>query len=149
MIQRTRLLVGAILAGTATAALIPLSPALSEESPPNPLVNVEIADTGTVEARGAVATVTLHYTCPETPAPFAAFVNVQLTQRSGNGIASGGAGEQAVCDGTQNELTVTIPASGKPFKRGVAFAIANLNVCNPFEPCVAVRDSEEIQLTRP
>lgn len=145
MAGRTRLYVaGAITIGAAIAAAVPLSSAVSQQSPPGVIIDVEIVDTAIIGARGAVALVTVQYTC--SPGSEFAFVGAQLVQRSGSGIAEGSASQEVTCDGTIQQATLPVTASGRAFKRGVAFATAFGQACA--FGCAFDQDAEEIQLVR-
>ena len=146
MVLRSRLcLPVAIVGGFAAAALVPVAPALSEELPPPLVIDVEVVNTATVGARGSVAFVTVEFSW--TRDPDFAFVSVQLAQRSGSGIAEGFGDAEVTCDGALQEATLPVTASGRAFKKGIAFASASGVICD-FESCAEDQDAEEIQLVR-
>ena len=148
MIRHTRRsLVAAVAVGAAAAAAIPLSSAVSQQSPPRFVIDLKLGETATFGARGAVAFVTLDYTCPI--AAELEFVSVRLVQRSGSSIAQGfGFAQQLPCDGTIQETTVSVLATtGRAFKKGPAFAQAEATACDALG-CVSDDDESEIQLER-
>jgi hypothetical protein len=132
----------AIALGAALAATLPALPAVSQQSPPPPMV--EIGDTATLAARGAAALVEVTVTCP---AGEDAFLSVGLSQRRGSRAATGFGGLEFTCTGEPQTLTVPVLANNATFKQGVAFATAELFVCGRFF-CGSVSDAEEITLVR-
>lgn len=148
MIQHTRRAwMAAVAVGAATAAVIPFSAAVSQQSPPRFVIDLELAATGTFGARGAVAFVTMQYTCPL--GAELEFVSVELSQRSGSSIVHGfGFDQQLLCDGTIQDATVSVLAStGRGFKKGPAFARAEAVACDSLG-CVSDDDEGEIRLVR-
>ena len=149
MVRRSRAyLTVAIVCAAAAAAAIPLSPAIGQESPPTSLMNVELGDEATLGARGAVIFVTVFYKCA--PGAADAFVSVQVTQRSGNGIARGFGGDEVTCTGGDQAVTLDVSPFERPFRGGVAFATATGEVCSlqPQFECASDRDAEEIRIVR-
>ena len=131
----------AITLGAALAATLPVLPAVSQESPPPPVVEIE--DTATLAARGAAVLVTVTVTCP---AGEEAYLQVGVSQRRGSRAANGfGYVDTLVCTGEPQTVTVPVLASNATFKKGVAFATAQLFVCGRFF-CGSVTDAEEITL---
>lgn len=134
----------AITLGAALAATLPALPAVSQQSPPPPMV--EIADTATLAAGGAAVLVTVTVTCPA-GSDFAD-LSVSVSQRRGSRAASGsGFVSEFTCTGEPQEITVPVLASGATFRKGVAFATAQLFVCGPFG-CMSATDAEEITIVR-
>jgi hypothetical protein len=134
----------AITLGAALAATLPALPAVSQQSPPPPMV--EIADTATLAARGAAVLVTVTVTCPADSDFAQLFVSV--SQRRGSRVANGsGFISDFTCTGEPQEITVPVLAFGASFRQGVAFATAELFVCGPFF-CESVTDAEEITIVR-
>jgi hypothetical protein len=132
----------AITLGAALAATLPTLPAVSQESPPPPVV--EIQDTATLAARGAAVLVTVTVTCP---AGEEAYLQVGVSQRRGSRAANGFGSTEFVCTGEPQTVTVPVLASNATFKKGVAFATAELFVCGRFF-CGSVSDAEEITLVQ-
>jgi hypothetical protein len=59
-------------------------------------------------------------------------LEIQLTERSGHGIAAGTAyTNQLACNGLIETITVPVTATGKPFVKGTAFGQATLFDCGP------------------
>jgi hypothetical protein len=134
----------AITLGAALAATLPALPAVSQQSPPPPMV--EIGDTATLAARGAALLVTVTVTCPADSDFADLFVSV--SQRRGSRVANGGGFVGNIdCTGEPQEITVPVQAFGATFRQGVAFATAELFVCGPFF-CGSVTDAEEITIVR-
>jgi len=133
----------AITLGAALAATLPALPAVSQQSPPPPMV--EIADTATLAARGAALFVTVTVTCPADSDFAQLFVSV--SQRRGSRAANGSGYVEFTCTGEPQEITVPVLAFGATFRQGVAFATAELFVCGPFG-CMSATDAEEITIVR-
>ena len=132
----------AIALGAALAATLPVLPAVSQESPPPPMVEIE--DTATLAARGAAALVEVTVTCP---AGEQTFLQVGLSQRRGSRAANGFGFLEFTCTGAPQTLTIPVLANNATFRQGVAFATAELFVCTRFF-CGSVTDAEEITLVR-
>ena len=134
----------AITLGAALAATLPALPAVSQQSPPPPMV--EIADTATLAAGGAALFVTVTVTCPADSDYAELYVSV--SQRRGSRVANGsGYVSEFTCTGEPQEITVPVLAYGATFRQGVAFATAQLYVCGPFG-CMSATDAEEITIVR-
>jgi hypothetical protein len=120
----------AIILGSALAAAIPVLPAVGQDSPPHPVVDI---GTGRLVARGAAVDVPVTYTCGPGDLEFR-FLEVQLTQRTQQGRLAQGFGftRDIVCDGTPHTVIVRVTAEsffgGVAFKSGVALATATLVV---------------------
>jgi hypothetical protein len=120
----------AIILGSALAAAIPVLPAVGQDSPPHPVVDI---GTGRLVARGAAVDVPVTYTCGPGDLEFG-FLEVQLTQRTQQGRLAQGFGftRDIVCDGTPHTVIVRVTAEsffgGVAFKSGVALATATLVV---------------------
>ncbi len=110
-------LAAALVGGSALAFAVPALPAVGESSPPGAF-SVEIGD-GQIVARGAQAQVTYLVQCP---AGSSAFLSASLTQRVGNGVADGFAGDTVECTGAPQSVTLLFSAQsgGKAFRKGVA-----------------------------
>jgi hypothetical protein len=139
----------AILLGTALAAAIPALPAVSQQSPPQspPTPVIRIGANATLQARGAAIIVPVRVTCgPGATSP--GFLSVQVSQRVGNQIAVGfGFLNNVTCNGETRRVRVPTLAQNRPFRVGVAFGVATLDVCFPTE-CVNAVDFREFQVVR-
>jgi hypothetical protein len=133
----------AITLGAALAATLPALPAVSQQSPPPPVIEIE--DTATLAARGAAVLVDVTVTCPA-DSDFAE-LSVEVSQRRGGRTASGFGFVEVTCTGEPQTITVPVLAFNAPFRQGVAFATARLFVCGPFF-CETVTDAEEITIVR-
>ena len=120
----------AIIIGGALAATVSVLPAVGQDSPPHPVVDI---GTGRLVARGAAVDVPVTYTCGPGDLVFG-FLEVQLTQRTQQGRLAQGFGftNDIVCDGTAHTVIVRVTAEsffgGVAFKSGVALATATLVV---------------------
>jgi hypothetical protein len=135
----------AILLGAALAAAMPFMPAVGEQSPPKsppesppqsppqspPVPVVEIGTQAQLQADGAAIIVPVRATCgPGATQP--GFLAVRVSQRVGDWIAVGsGTLRNVACDGEVQEVRVPTLATKRPFRLGVAFAVANLVVRFP------------------
>ena len=130
----------AIAAGCALAFALPAGATVSQLSPP--VAAIQIASPAHLGARGAVVTVPITVVCGPNGTIFG---SVRVTQRAGSEIANGfGSVENISCTGTFQTINATVNANpGKAFKRGKAFASAELFICNNFgcaEPAPGGRD---------
>ena len=125
------------------------SPALPAVAQLSPSTSVEVGDQATLVAKGAGVLVPIEVVCPAGSTGFQS-LNVQLTQRVGNRIASGfGGTSDFVCTGAAQTIDVFVTAQGeRAFKRGPAVADAQLLVCNEFFMCEVVRDIDDINIVR-
>jgi hypothetical protein len=120
----------AIILGGALAATVSVLPAVGQDSPPHPVVDI---GTGRLVARGAAVDVPVTYTCGPGDLVFG-FLEVQLTQRTQQGRLAQGFGftRDIICDGTPHTVIVRVTAEsffgGVAFKSGVALATATLVV---------------------
>jgi hypothetical protein len=120
----------AIVLGGALAAAIPVLPAVGQDSPPHPVVDI---GTGRLVAKGAAVDVPVTYTCGPGDLVFG-FLEVQVSQRTQQGRLAQGFGftRDIVCDGTPHTVIVRVTAEsffgGAAFKSGVALATATLVV---------------------
>jgi hypothetical protein len=147
LITRRAVTSAAVVVGAVLAVAVPAGAAVQvqSESPSGAVVNLR--NTATLGARGAVITVPVVSICP---AGVTATVGAEVTQRVGNGIAAGSAYESITCTGERQttRLKVTASASGKPFKAGVAFGEAYLNFFDPRFGFVEVDDAHNITIVK-
>jgi hypothetical protein len=133
----------ALLVGGGLAAAIPGLAAVGQSAPPSSPVLLQ--SPAKILSKGAAAQVTVLVVCQ----PFDSFtsLNVSLTEKSGNGIASGSAFLQPVpCSGEIETLRIPVTATGKPFVKGTAFGEAAFQDCN-FFGCPTSTDSRSVKLT--
>jgi len=120
----------AIILGSALAAAIPVLPAVGQDSPPHPVVDI---GTGRLVAKGAAVDVPVTYTCGPGDLDFG-YLFVNLSQRTQQGRLAQGFGftDDIVCDGTPHTVIVRVTPDpyfgGVAFKSGVALATATLVV---------------------
>lgn len=129
----------AIAAGALVASVIPSGADVSTQSPSVAAIRVE--SPATLLARGAAVAVTLSVVCT---AGERAFVNVAITERVGNRIASGENGtEIPSCTGGFQTVRINVASQNLPFRRGTAFAQGAL-----FVSATTARDDREITIVR-
>ena len=117
---RNRWLTAALALGAALglAGSVGVLPAVGQSSPPSsPVI---LGGTAHIVVRGAAALPFAYVVCQ--PGDFAQ-LEIQLTERSGHGIAAGTAyTNQLACNGLIETITVPVTATGKPFVTGTAHA---------------------------
>lgn len=134
----------ALVAGTALAILGPASPAVGFFSPPL-LLDVQVQPTAQLVARGAAVETRIEVTCAGADY---AYLTVSVTQRAGSEIASGYVSRSIGCY-QQQTLLVVVPAdSGKAFKKGTAFADAQITGCAYASGCGTENDQVTISITQ-
>jgi hypothetical protein len=134
-----------IAGATATAMLVPSSPAVAFSSG-GLVLDIVLQSPAHLVANGAAVAVPINYTCFGTSFPS---IEVNVTERVGNGIASGGIGlNNATCSGEIQSITVDVPASpgGRAFVKGDAFATASIFGCASI--CGQETDSLTIAIRR-
>jgi hypothetical protein len=91
-------------------------------------LDVQVESQASLVARGAAVDVPLEVTCNATNP---AFVSVNVTQKSGSGVAQGFGSASVGCTGSGQLIIVRVQASGlKTFKQGPAVASAEIFGCN-------------------
>jgi hypothetical protein len=134
----------AIILGSVLALFATTGPAVAFFSG-GLFLEVQVESPARMVSRGAAVDVTLEVTCNS---PFGADVFVNVTQRSGSGVAQGFGFESVGCTGSGEQITVRVQASGgKAFKQGTAVASAEIFGCNNVT-CGSETDSEVIQLQK-
>lgn len=137
----------AIVFGTVLALLIP-SPAVGFYSPPL-LLDVRVAPTGELLARGAAVEVRLEVTCGGATSDV--YVAVHVTQRVGSGIASGSASTEIPCAPQQQTVLMVVSSdSDKAFRQGTALVEGYVSACHYDYPyfCGSETDSQTISIER-
>ncbi|MEV0678173.1 hypothetical protein AB0I60_16825 [Actinosynnema sp. NPDC050436] len=132
----------AVAAGAIVASAIPGSADVSTQSPS--LGGVRVESPAKLQANGAALLVPVTVVC--LPGSYSSYVNLQVTQRVGNALATGGGSTRVEnCTGGIQELSIPVhaQAGGKPFRKGTGFASANLN--GPFPG--PITDHREIKIT--
>jgi hypothetical protein len=148
-------LVAVLVAGLIVAATMAFAPSglasaqpVSDTSPPD-VIGIEIDDIAVLELKGAAVTVRVYARC----APGARYrdIYVQLTQRSGPGVASGfGGTDDFFCSGALETVDITVTADpfGRTFKRADALAEANIYTSYDGAGDVSASDAETIALRK-
>jgi hypothetical protein len=126
------LLMGFVMA----VSVIPVGSALAEEGS-----TVEIQDQVTIAFNGTAVTVPVDVSCR----PGLASLGVGVVQKRGNKSATGYGPITIECDGTVHRYDVLVEAGYVAFKKGVAFAIAEVRTCS-FTGCQDFTDMEEIRI---
>jgi hypothetical protein len=138
-------LISALVLGMAVL----LIPTLATAAPTiNTINTVNVADQGLLVAKGAGVRVSVEVTCDSPGGDL--FVDVILTQHSGNTDAEGVGGVSGTCDGTPQTFEFHVAAgqlSEKVFSKGPATAQFNVGVCDP-SGCENTEGREEIQLVK-
>src|SRR4030095_5093077 len=125
------LTVMAFSVGGVLAPPVSVLPAVGQDSPPHPVVDI---GTGRLVAKGAAVNVPVTYTCGPGEIDYG-YIYVRLPQRFQQVQLAQGYGytdENLVCDGTPHTVIVQVEADtyfgGAAFKSGVALATATLVV---------------------
>lgn len=135
----------AIAVGAVLALLMPASPAVGFYSPPL-LLDVQLAPTAELVARGAAVEIRVEITCAG--ANYGAQVEVRVTQRVGSEVASGNVFMEPNCGSQRQTAILLVPAySDKAFKKGSALAEARIFGCS-YNGCGSETDSETISIER-
>lgn len=116
-ITRPRL-IGAAVAASAAAVLLPSSAAVAYVSPPL-VLQAQAQSPARLVAHGAAVDVSVEYSCT---ADYMS-ISLQLTQRAGNHIVTGsGYTSSVLCDGATHLSVIRLSASSsdRPFKAGEA-----------------------------
>lgn len=134
----------AIGGGAAMALALPAGAAVSVASQSPPVQVLSLGDTATLDAKGAVVFATVTVVC----APGSqGFLTVWVTEKVGGSLATGRVDPLVQCDGTPQQVTTSVVPAQQPFKKGVAFGQARLDVCLP-DGCQAVTDEHDIQIVK-
>jgi hypothetical protein len=132
----------ALLAGASVALLSPSSPAVAYSSPPLNL-DVSIQSPAHLVAKGAAVTIPLTVICNS---PYGASVEVQITERAGNKVASGQAYVNTGCTGSRQQITVTVQdSSAIRFSKGTAYVTAQIYGCT-YYTCGQENNNATIQV---
>jgi hypothetical protein len=108
-------------------------------------LDVQVQSPARLVARGAAVDVPVEVTC-NASGPVDVFVNV--SQKSGSGVAQGFGSASVGCTGSGQQIVVRAQAfGGKAFKQGTAVASAEVFGCRP-NICGNETDSEAIQIQR-
>jgi len=133
----------AIAVGAVLAMAMPAGASVSLQSQSPPVAAVKLGPNAKLDAKGAVVFPTVKVTC--VPGEFAQ-LTVQVTEAVGKNIASGATSQEvSPCTGAVQKFTVAVTPINHPFKKGVAFGQAWLDVCNGFS-CHTFRDFRNIQI---
>jgi hypothetical protein len=150
-----RNLVIALVVGAVVAVLLAFAPSglasaqpVSDTSPPD-VLGIEIQDIALLKIKGAVAEVHLKARC----APGADYrnISVELSQKSGPGVASGwGSTSDFFCSGALEDVYIDVTADpfGRTFKRADALAEATIYTYYDGIGEYSASDSEVIALRK-
>jgi hypothetical protein len=101
-------------------------------------LEVQVLSPATMHAKGAAIDVPVKVVCTGR----SAWLYVEVTQRVGRGLAKGQAAKNIVCTGQVQGISVTMAATGTAFKKGTAFAHAEIFGCRSRVCGVEVHDTE-------
>ena len=111
----------AIVTGALLAITLPGEAQVSADSPSVAAIRIE--SPATLDARGAALSASVLVVCP---AGNSAFVSIFVTERVGGDIASGNGSTQFPCTGGLQTVDLSVFAQNSPFRKGTAFAAANI-----------------------
>lgn len=135
------LAVAAIVGGALLALVLPGEAQVSADSPSVPAIRIE--SPATLEARGAALSTQVLVVCQSGAT---AFVSISVTERVGGDIASGNGNSQILCAGGLQTVDLPVFAVGSPFRKGTAFAVANVFVTT--FPSSQANDQRDIEIVR-
>jgi hypothetical protein len=140
----------AIGAGAALALVLPAGADVSVASQSPPVSLVQLDNQATVDSNGAV-TASVRIDC--SPVPYYSFrhLSVSVTEKVNGAIASGTTAiDIESCDGAALQLPVAVMPTQRPFKKGVAFGQASLQLCQyQYAVCITMSDQHDIQIVKP
>lgn len=145
--NRKRILgLAAIAVSGALAVAVPAGAAVQVQSESPAAGTVTLRKAANLGANGAVVTVRTVVVCP---AGTTANLYASVTERVGNGIASGGGEELVACTGAPQTVRVRVAAEagGRPFKNGTAYGTAGLSFYHPAYGWVSVDDERTITIS--
>ncbi|RKR91230.1 hypothetical protein BDK92_5623 [Micromonospora pisi] len=135
----------AIAAGAVLAFALPAGAAVSVQSESPSVAVLNLGGKARLDANGAVVFAPVKVAC--TPGSYTT-VSVEVTQAVGNGIAKG---EKTLdirtCTGDEQKLNVAVTPDQRPFRKGVAFGSATLQVCDN-RGCKTVYDEHNIEIVK-
>ncbi|MEV4629703.1 hypothetical protein AB0J90_25900 [Micromonospora sp. NPDC049523] len=135
----------AIAVGGVIAFALPAGAAVSVQSESPSVAVVSLGAKARLDANGAVVFAPVKVAC--TPGG-SAYLVVEVTQAVGNGIAKG---EKVFtvpeCTGDQQKINVAVTPDLKPYRKGVAFGSARLDVCDQ-TGCKSVYDERKIEIVK-
>ena len=129
-VTRSKLGVAALAVGGVLAFAVPAGAAVNLQSESPGTGTVKIAKQAQLKAKGAATVLTLSVSCP---AGWRFNVFASVTQTVGD-ITTAGNNQttEAICTGSTQKVKLPVTASPAPFKPGVAYAIGELQVRNPY-----------------
>jgi hypothetical protein len=133
----------AIAVGGAVAFALPAGADVSSLSPA--IGGVRIESPAVLEARGAAVTVSVTIVC----APGASGgLSLEVAQRVGSEVTHGFNSMQLPpCTGSFQNLSISVTAQDRAFRKGTAFASASMFLCD-FTGCRNLQDQREIAIVR-
>lgn len=129
------------IAGVPVMLGVQALPAVGQSSPP--VAGIRLVSGAKIADRGAVVFSHVLIACPPGDSTV---VQVQLTERSGGGIAQGFGFANPTCNGNIQTISVPVPAVNKPFVPGTAFGQASIDVFDPIGGFNSNSDSRNVKL---
>ena len=116
------------------------------EAPPPPELSVTVDPTALFNPQDGSATIRAAVTCSGVVE--VAFIDAELRQQVGRGEVFGVGGAEILCDGTPQQLSLSIfPIFGRKFAGGKAAALTFAFACGPFM-CADDFQEHRVQLSR-
>jgi len=135
----------AIGVGAALAFAMPASAGVNLQSESPGVGVLDLGKRARLDANGAVVFAPVTVACA--PGTYA-YLTVKVTQANGDSIAQGEKTRQVKpCDGRKKKVELSITPVQRPFRTGVAYGEADLNVCGSFG-CTTLYDEHLITITR-
>lgn len=148
--MNTRTLLRPAIAGAGVAAAavlafaLPAGASVNVQSSSPAVASLKLGQKATIEANGAVVFAPTKVKCP---AGYTAYVNVRITEAVGDNIAAGSESVSVPCTGRVQNITLNVSPSEHPFKKGVAWGSAELDIYGP-NGNIEATDAHTIQLVK-
>ncbi|MBY8875236.1 hypothetical protein K7640_25725 [Micromonospora sp. PLK6-60] len=149
-LSRIRLpLAGAALAlGASLSFAAPAQADVTAQADPGWIQSFALGDPLTVAANGLVAYVPVSITCTDA-SPAISGVSVSLRQTRGQDVITAYGSERLVCDGTAQNLVVTVTAQDQRFLPREVYATAHAQACDAWGyECSFADDTAVTRLVR-
>lgn len=136
----------AIAVGAVLAFALPAGASVSVQSESPSVAALKLGNKARLDANGAVVFTPVKVAC--TPGAEYAMVSVEVTQAVGNGIAKGDRSVQIQeCTGYEQRVELAVTPDQRPFRKGVAFGSASLQICD-HKGCRVVFDERTIEIVK-
>jgi hypothetical protein len=144
-------LTAALAAGALTASVLPLQAAVAGSSPPSTALSFTVRKDTPLIANGVALKAVFVVTCQPGTVVIQQTIEVAQTARKGN-IARGFATNyqpSIACNGTPQNIPMTVFAQNLAFRKGVALATSNLYACaDDFSFCQNYTETKVLNIVK-